>query len=182
MENNVKSTEKLYKLGEYKTSKFCFLFPILASIILFSYLISSIGKIDTFTTGVILISSTIFFIQPFFCYKNQKIILTNKKIFVNYGTSSKNQIKWDLIFDLAIVQYRQDLIGKICNYGELILVDKNNKFVNLKYIENVNLVGKKIINVSNIYLKQEYPELEIEIDENENNGIGEQKKQLDEVR
>lgn len=114
-----------------KNSKVFFLLPL--TILLISILMYIIT--DRFTMFTLLFMfSIICFIPAFLGYKFRKYIITNNKIYVY--DKDKKILGWTFSDDFLCVDYKQSRLGKILNFGDLYISNRNNQFYIYKNMYN----------------------------------------------
>ena len=127
---------------ESKTSVFIFLYPIM---ILLSMIIYMADKKSFSNFVLFLFISLICFIAPFLNFHKKSIILTKKSIYL--FLRDKEIFKLSLESDFAFVDVKQDRMGKLLNYGTLVLSDSNNNIYEYFFLSNPQKFKEKIINL-----------------------------------
>jgi len=114
-----------------KTSVFIFLYPFIISFCLLFY---SIKNFDIKFFFVLLITSFIVFIIAFLNFYKKEIIITDD--FVYLFIRGKKIFKWSIVDEIYLVNVIQNKLGKILNYGTLILVNCNNEMYEYFYLDD----------------------------------------------
>ena len=83
---------------------------------------------------LLIIFSVICYIPAQLSYKFRKYIITNNKIYVY--DKDKKILGWTFSDDFLCVDYKQSKIGKIFNFGDLYISNRNNQFYLYKNISN----------------------------------------------
>lgn len=134
---NSKKPTVIYKAT---TSKFIFLWPVAIFISMLFYSIF-LDKGNHFFT--IFIASLFPLIPAFLFYYGKRIILTPNKVYIYI--KNKKFISWKIIGDFKHVEYSQSRLGKLFNFGTLLIVNQNNESYQYMYLNNVQQMYEHII-------------------------------------
>lgn len=135
-EENIKR-DQIVDIAEI--SIFIFLLPTFLAL-------SSIVYILTQKTSNILISLFIFvpfFVVAFLNYSYKKIYLTKSSLY--YFKSGISIFSVKLNDDFFIFDIKQSVLGKLLNYGEVIIVNRDNQFISCPYVSNPLKLKNKLV-------------------------------------
>lgn len=131
---------------EEKTSIFIFLIPSILSLCTILY---SIGykNLNIFSTSLLIV---FYYIYPFITYYKRKIIIKNNRVDIYF--LGKKQASIHYLKDFYSITYQQDKLGKIFNYGSLIIIDQNKKIHSLYFLNKIFETYETIITTYESYL------------------------------
>lgn len=149
-----KKKEEPVILYQGTTSVFIFLLPTILLLVMLYYIFNVLVPQGNNTLIiVIVIISFVCFVPPILQYINNKIIITDKKIYV--FTGKKKVISWHIVNDFAYTNYETKWLGNVFLYGKLILVNNNNQLFTFNYLSNPINAYKAIIKSHEDFLKKQ---------------------------
>jgi hypothetical protein len=117
-----------------KTSPFIFLYPGFISLLMVVYII----KNPNINNALLCLGISAFlFITGYFSFKNRKILITKNSIYVYSG--EKKFLHWSIQNDFLGIEIQQDRLGKIFNYGTVIIANKDKSLYQQSFIDNPEL-------------------------------------------
>lgn len=134
------------------TSKFIFLIPTILAI---TTLIYGIGmhKLNAFLS---LSLTAFYYIYPITNFYKRKLVITNNKVYSYF--LGKKKYSCHYITDFYMIKFEQDRLGKIFNYGSLLIVDQNKKVFTYHFLDNVASISETIIITYENYLSLKNPD------------------------
>ena len=140
-ENNKKiKTKKPTVIVLEKTSPLIFVVPTFAFILLFIY---SLHNSEGSLFFIYMMCGLIIFLPAILQFFGKKYVLTDKKFY--FYEKNKKVFSGTLLEDFNLIDFQQTLIGKILNYGTLILVKNDKSYYSYSYLNNVENVYEKTI-------------------------------------
>ena len=132
MENikQAKKKQKIEKILEESASSVLLFYSAFIFIILFYYGFIA-NKIPVFFT-LLFIGLSAFWL--YFNYYKRKIIITKNKFYI-YRLGKKS-VSLNFSSDFLHIKFEKSRLGKIFNYGTLLLVDQKNQFYKIDFINN----------------------------------------------
>lgn len=150
-----RKTPKL--IYETATSLYVFLFPVISSLVLFYYMaVKLVPEGNTPMIIVLLCGAFVLFLPPMTRYFGNRLFISEEKIYVYLN--NKKFISWDLIDDFKYMEFNQSFLGKIFDYGSLMLVNQQNQMYVYKYIKKPKKTYSMIIFAHEKIIKDQDPD------------------------
>lgn len=152
MSINPKKINKPIIITEGHTSIFIFLIPLILIISTIVYSLSS-NKLNIFLTLFLCILYLVYPVTHFF---KRKITVTNNKVYFYF--LGKKKISIHYLDDFYIIDYQQDRLGKLLNYGTLTIIDDDKNAYQYSFLNNIFTIYETIVIAYEDYLVKKEPE------------------------
>lgn len=125
--------KKKNKKPVYKTKNSYSVFFL--SILILCFAILSLFILNNTNISLMLIiGAFIVYVPSFLSYKFRRFIISENKIYVY--DKSKKILGWTFSEDFECVDFKQSNLGKVFNYGDLYISNRNHQFYIYKNIKN----------------------------------------------
>lgn len=165
MNTSTKKKLKSTVIVKGETSLFIYLIPMIMTLLTLYYGFK-LNKLNTFITLTLVL---LYQIYPTINYYKKKLVVTNNKIYFYY--LGKSSYSCHYLQDFGQLYYEQDRLGKIFNYGTLILVNQQNKFYQYNYLHNPAEIYEKIVLTYEDYISMKDPTYEKTYNTNNKNKL-----------
>jgi uncharacterized membrane protein YdbT with pleckstrin-like domain len=90
---------------------------------------------ETYAVGFVLLFAISIFVWPFIARKSTELVITDKRLISKYGVVSTHSI--EIRFNkIETVRVTQGLVGKIFNYGDIVVTGTGSTFDPIRRIVN----------------------------------------------
>ncbi len=140
--NHKKKKKRKAEKQTFEISSYAFFYSILVLCLTLGYLTYNLSNITLPLALIMLSISGVFFMMSFKSF-HQKLVISKNNIYV--FEKDKRIYTWNLINDYSTAYFKQGPIQKLFNCGNISIVNKDNKYLLIKNVYNVQEAFDNII-------------------------------------